>query len=225
MSLFSLRLPAILTRFSRETLIFLAIALLGLGAMIAGGVLTYQTHFQHPKFSYMPTDQVWKDHLQALVERARRNVDASVQASETVTVEVAGAVVQPGVYVLARQARVQDALLAAGGFLPDSNKQYIHQELNLARTLGDQEKLYIPLFEERVKDEGNTLVASNEVAREGIHANTITLTELMEIDGIGEKRAEDFLAGQPYTNVEDVRKRSRLPASILSTLEEKGMMF
>lgn len=226
MSLFSFRFPALLRRVSRETLIFLAIALLGLVAIAGGSVLVYQTHFQHPKFSYLPTDQVWKDHLHTLVERARQNLESTPQATDEITVEVAGAVTHPGVYRLSKGARVQDALLMAGGFLLSAQKQYIHQELNLAHLLVDQQKIYIPTTSEPyVKSSPLSNGQQSPNTTRGFNANTLTLNELLEIDGIGQKRAEDYLAGQPYENIDDVRKRSKLPASIVDALEQGGLMF
>lgn len=58
----------------------------------------------------------------------------------TVTVHVAGAVPHPGVYALPATARVGDALLAAGGALPEADLD----RLNLAARLADADRVWVP---------------------------------------------------------------------------------
>src|SRR5512134_2995560 len=60
-----------------------------------------------------------------------------------VIVYITGAVPRPGVYALPQNARVQDAISAAGGFLAEAEKS----EINLAALLEDGEKLDIPFLE------------------------------------------------------------------------------
>ncbi|HEX2273932.1 MAG TPA: helix-hairpin-helix domain-containing protein [Acidimicrobiales bacterium] len=64
----------------------------------------------------------------------------SHQGAETVTVHAAGALVRPGVYVLPTDARVADAVAAAGGPSPDADLD----QLNLATRLGDGDRVYVP---------------------------------------------------------------------------------
>ncbi|HEY4608864.1 MAG TPA: SLBB domain-containing protein, partial [Ilumatobacteraceae bacterium] len=58
----------------------------------------------------------------------------------TVVVYVAGAVAAPGVYTLASPARVTDAITAAGGTTANADADVI----NLAATLRDGERIYVP---------------------------------------------------------------------------------
>jgi competence protein ComEA len=64
--------------------------------------------------------------------------------SSTVVVHVAGAVLRPGVYELATQARVVDAVTAAGGLAEGADEV----RLNLAAPLSDGERVYVPLVGE-----------------------------------------------------------------------------
>jgi competence protein ComEA len=57
-----------------------------------------------------------------------------------IQVHVAGAVAQPGVYPLAREARLQDAVDAAGGALENSDIS----QLNLAEKLSDGDRVEVP---------------------------------------------------------------------------------
>jgi competence protein ComEA len=62
------------------------------------------------------------------------------QATDTVTVHAAGALVRPGIYVLPAAARVADAVAAAGGASPEADLD----QLNLATRLGDGDRVYVP---------------------------------------------------------------------------------
>ena len=75
--------------------------------------------------------------------------DADAEAGDEVTVaggelyvHVLGQVTTPGLYVLDSDARVVDAIAAAGGTLDDADLQAV----NLARTLSDGEQLIVPVI-------------------------------------------------------------------------------
>ena len=66
------------------------------------------------------------------------DTDAALPAS--VFVHVSGAVAAPGLYVLGADARVVDAMAAAGGFAPGADEAAV----NLARPISDGEQLHVP---------------------------------------------------------------------------------
>ena len=57
-----------------------------------------------------------------------------------VCVDVKGAVNRPGVYTLGKNARVQEAIAAAGGVHTDADMR----QVNLAKQLQDQQVVYVP---------------------------------------------------------------------------------
>jgi competence protein ComEA len=61
-----------------------------------------------------------------------------------IAVDVAGAVVSPGVYELPEDARVADALDSAGGLSSDADREWVAQNSNFAAKLTDGDKIYIP---------------------------------------------------------------------------------
>ena len=65
---------------------------------------------------------------------------ASVVTPQTITVHVAGAVKNPGVYRLKYGARVNDGVIAAGGATSVANLDVI----NLATVLNEGEQIYVP---------------------------------------------------------------------------------
>lgn len=102
-------------------------------------------------------------------------------------IHVCGAVKEPGVVKLPPGSRVQDAVLAAGGFCEDADPDFV----NLAAFLTDGEQLYIPTGEETA--------AGYTAACEGtqsslINLNTADAGMLCTLPGIGESRARDIIA-------------------------------
>lgn len=131
---------------------------------------------------------------------------ASQGAPPELVVEVAGAVEKPGVYRLPLGSRVAQALTQAGNPTIDVDKEFITQELNLAQELQDQQKIYLPFALEKEKlADGKDFSESNSVENDGlISLNDASASQLMELEGIGEKRADDIIAGRPYAAIEDL---------------------
>ncbi len=199
--------------------------LLGLISFCLGGFFTYQSYFKHPQFSYIPANEEWRSYLGELVDQSQNQASNESTAS-AIFVDVSGAVTKPGVYQVNQDSRVQDALLLAGGFLPQAKKQYIHQSLNLSHKLHDQEKIYIPLEGEDVPSALN----QNQSQQPGNQTNKLSLSnatqeDLMELEGIGEKRAQDILAGAPYRDKEDFLERSGLSRNLAQELLENSIIL
>src|SRR5688572_30589471 len=69
---------------------------------------------------------------------------AQVSSGREVKVDISGAVVNPGVYSLSSEARVEDAIKKAGGVTEDANPEYLSKSINLAQKISDGMKIYIP---------------------------------------------------------------------------------
>lgn len=119
---------------------------------------------------------------------------------QRITVHVAGAVANPGVVLLDSGARVLEAIQRAGGPLPEADLD----ALNLAQTLQDGQKIYVPRRGEP---------ASGGLSREGdnrININTAGSRELEELPGIGPTLAQRIIdyrekAGG-FRSVEELKK-------------------
>ncbi len=129
-------------------------------------------------------------------------------AAEQLTVEVAGAVQQPGVFVLAPTARIADAITAAGGLSTEADSGYVARELKLAQLLQDGSTIYIPFLGESppqtAAQGGDTATAVGEGTTGLISINTAAASMLEELDGIGEKRAEAIIDGRVYSSIEEL---------------------
>ncbi len=117
------------------------------------------------------------------------------QEVHLITVHVAGEVKEPGVYTLAPDARVVDAIKAAGGATEDAALDF----LNLASRLQDGLKVYVPSKQE-VAAGGWTGTAwapgaepNNQGERERVDLNSADSATLQTLPGIGPALAERII--------------------------------
>jgi len=66
-------------------------------------------------------------------------------SAKTLTVEIFGEVINPGVYKLPDGSRVDDLLIVAGGFSSSADRVWADKYLNRAAKITDGQKVYIPL--------------------------------------------------------------------------------
>lgn len=150
--------------------------------------------------------------------------------SQTIYVDVCGAVVNPGVYELSSDSRVFQAIEKAGGYLPGAAASY----LNRARSLYDGQQIYVPTQEE--VDSQTIPLAQDETAQDGvvqegtaqtgtaadntadgtettqagqrINLNTADVSQLSTLTGVGESKALAIIAYReengPFTSIEDI---------------------
>ena len=145
--------------------------------------------------------------------------EAGEGAAETppVVVHVDGAVAAPGVYELAVDARVNDAVTAAGGLLSEADTSTI----NLAAPVSDGAKVHIPTSEELSAgaqgasgESGNAGAPAGSASAEPtlVNINAATSEELQRLSGVGEATAaaiiEDRQANGPFSSPEDLMRVS-----------------
>jgi len=138
-----------------------------------------------------------------------------------VTVDVAGAVNQPGVYSLPINSRVIDALKAAGDTLKGADLS----DINLARVIKDGEQVYIY----PPQNGGSSIRLSPQRAKAKqtgpIALNRASAKELESLDGIGPVLAARIVAYRkingPFLNVEDLLKVSGIGTAKFGQFKEK----
>lgn len=133
----------------------------------------------------------------------------AVGAAEVV-VDVAGAVVRPGVYRLPTGARIGDAIEAAGGFSPRVDVDRVGRELNLAATLSDGAQIRVPSRDGPGPSAGSGDDGTASGGERLVNLNTATEAELDALPGIGPVTAGKILesrAGSPFRTVDELRER------------------
>ncbi len=129
----------------------------------------------------------------------------STPTAAEIEVYVAGAVANPGVYMLPAGSRVHDALSAAGGAAQDAD----FERINLSAFLQDGQRVYMPRVGETVPADDTTRGQTGlEAASNLVNINGADLETLMSLPGIGETKAAAILSYRsehgPFTSLEEL---------------------
>ncbi len=157
--------------------------------------------------------------------------DAGLVAGPGLVVDVAGAVLHPGVYHLPAGSRVADAITAAGGFGPRVDAPAA-QALNLAAPLTDGLQVRVPSRDDPPGSgsaspgaTGGTAPGGNAVGAGGgggrVDLNTATSAQLDTLPGIGPVTAAKIIASReerPFSAVDDLQTRKLVGASTFAKL-------
>jgi competence protein ComEA len=135
-------------------------------------------------------------------------------------VDVSGAVNKPGVYKLAYDVRIDDALAAAGGLTQGADIDYVSQNLNRAAKIKDGMKIYIPVKGEKQSSGGsvNGVTAS-------ININRATLSQIDSLPDIGSVRAQKIIDNRPYSYIEELVEKKILPQGVFEKVKEKISVY
>lgn len=130
------------------------------------------------------------------IELVRAAESENLTSNSKILVDVSGAVVAPGMYELEKGARIQDALVMAGGFDEKADKDYISQYLNLAQKLSDGTKIFIPKENQQTKS-----IAGASTVATLTNINTASESELDKLPAIGIVTAGKIIDGRPYQDI------------------------
>jgi competence protein ComEA len=129
-----------------------------------------------------------------------------VPTEKPIVVHITGAVPRPGVYALPEDARVQDVISAAGGFLAEADKETI----NLARILEDGEMLDIPYvagYSPVIPTPVQNIITSGSET-DLVNINTASSFELESLPAIGPATAQKIIEYRekngPFVSIEDI---------------------
>lgn len=131
---------------------------------------------------------------------SRTETEKPETADERITVYLCGAVSCPGVYTLAPESRLYEAVEAAGGLTASARADAV----NLARVLTDGEQIVIP---DQAMD--GTACSTGTAADGRININQASVSELMTLPGIGEVKAQAIIdyrsSSGPFTSIEELK--------------------
>ncbi len=151
-----------------------------------------------------------------------------------IAVDVEGAVLNPGVYMLAKDARIQDALIEAGGMSDTADRARVAKGLNLAAKLIDGSKIYIPFVGESSTDAGAGVAAtsgsedSTNILGDTtgtININSASTVELEALPGIGAVTASKIISNRPYEKIEDLVTKKAVGQSVFTKIKDKISVY
>ena len=149
------------------------------------------------------------------------------EINDKIKVYVIGEVKKPGVVELDVGARIEDAIIIAGGTTEYSDLS----KVNLAYCLEDGQKICIPSTKEIIEENYITtengdgvLESENNDKNSKININTGNLSELMNLPGVGESLAQRIITYREengkFKNIEDLKNVSGIGDRKFENLKE-----
>jgi competence protein ComEA len=136
-----------------------------------------------------------------------------------ITVDISGAIKEPGVYCFSQGSRVVDVIEKAKGFSKGVAYKYVSMKMNLSSLIENYQKIYIPFeedvyceikslqyidIEESAGQQEETSNNTTDSTQSCININTATKEQLTTLDGIGESTAQKIIDARPFEKVEDI---------------------
>lgn len=149
--------------------------------------------------------------------------ESIVESQKEISIDVSGAVKNPGVYKLNSFSRVEDAIKAAGGLTEKANKEYISKYLNLAQKISDGVKIYVPFEGESAPALYQTVTGPagpGTKLSSQVNINSATQPELEALPGIGPVSAAKIISGRPYQKPEDLLNQKIVSKSTFEKIKD-----
>ena len=147
--------------------------------------------------------------------------------SAQIKIDVSGEVKNPGVYDLPRDSRIEDALKAAGGETESADPRYMSKSINLAQTVSDGMKIYVPKISEaplRLDSAGQAGNSGEITGTETslVNVNTASASELADkLLGVGPVTAQKIIDNRPYNGIEDLLTKKAVTRATYDKIKEK----
>lgn len=150
------------------------------------------------------------------VKANQADESTAAKGQSELKVDVAGAVVEPGVYTLKADSRLEDAIASAGGFSSEADAAWVSKNINLASKVSDGQKIYIQAIGE-VSVSGSSLGTTNT---DKININFASTKELDTLPGVGVVTAEKIIALRPYATVEELLSKKAVGKATYEKLKD-----
>lgn len=214
---------------------YLSVLLLLTGVvMFAGGFAVRSAMSLHPKVTASSS-------ASSIIARTSSNLSTpdSGSSDATIVVDIHGDVHHPGVYHLSENARVQDAVSAAGGFVHAKDSAFV----NMAASVDDGQEIVIPnvlqlqnqnkgqpsqgsvssnkTFNQQSDTTGNSVATTS--VRALINLNTADTSSLETLPGIGPGRAQAIVDYRrqhgPFRRLQDLEQVRGIGPQIFSRVK------
>lgn len=163
------------------------------------------------------------------------NISEDDESEDNIIIHIAGHVKNPGIVSLKSGSRIVDAIEAAGGLLDTADLKNI----NLAYTLEDGQKIYIPSTEETelyskdnieyiTSSNGDNIVSNNNNDKGDdyimININKASQTDLEQLPGIGPSTALNIIEYRnengKFNSIEDLKNVSGIGNAKFNNIKE-----
>ncbi|MDD5147537.1 MAG: helix-hairpin-helix domain-containing protein [Candidatus Daviesbacteria bacterium] len=151
--------------------------------------------------------------------------ESLIENQKMISVDVSGAVKTPGVYQLKDGSRIEDAVVASGGFVETTNTEYVSKYLNMAQKLSDGSKVYVPFTGEQVSGPQAGAVAGTTAAISKVNINTATQAELEALPGIGPVTASKIISDRPYQAIEDLFNKKIAGKAVFEKIKDQIVVY
>lgn len=162
-------------------------------------------------------------------ESGQEGDSAEDVSADEVYVHVCGSVNNPGVYRLRPEARIYEAIEAAGGLCDDAAAESVNQ----AQKVEDGLKIYVPDKEE-VEHGWEEPSGMSDVFGDGrktdvstakVNVNTATVEELKTLPGIGDAKAQSIVsyrqANGMFQSIEDLMKVEGIKNGVFDKIKDQ----
>lgn len=156
------------------------------------------------------------------VELLEENFEEN-NGSNSIVVEIAGEVINPGVYVLDSGSRVNDLLIKGGGLSVKADRDWVSKNINLAMKLEDGAKIFIPAESSNLSNLSNSSNLTDLPSK--ININTATEAELDTLWGVGEVTAKKIIEGRPYQRAEELLERKIVKSNVWEAIKEEIKVY
>lgn len=184
-----------------------------------GSVISLSTEADE-KMDEIENDKVMNENEKGPVETA--------DVKKEIFVHICGQIQKPGVYKLESDARIADAIKAAGGLTKKAAADFVNQ----AELLVDGIQIYIPskkeMKEKQSIKEGlqNSSYMCNENSESTgkVNLNLATKEELMSLPGIGEAKANSIITYREehgnFQSIEDIKNISGIKEGVFNSISD-----
>ena len=149
--------------------------------------------------------------------------ESLVESQKLISVDVSGAVKNPGVYQLKDGSRIEDGIKIAGGFSDNVNQEYVSKYLNLAQKLSDGSKVYVPLEGEQVSSSQTTVAGTSNQAK--VNINLSLQSEIEALPGIGPVTATKIISGRPYQSIDELLSKKTVSKAVFEKIKEQVVIY
>jgi competence protein ComEA len=168
---------------------------------------------------------------------------AVLGSSDSITIDIEGGVVNPGVYQIPAKSRINDAIVAAGGLSADSDVSLMAKSVNRAGVVEDGQKIYIPKINTDITSHNNGfatyagnntsqnlggVVATPQTSSQNAAGDDISLislnsaseSELDSLPGVGPVTAQKIINNRPYSDIQELVVKKAVGASVFGKIKD-----